>query len=238
MALLDEPTRRRLYDLVVRSDDAVGRDDAAAAIGISRELAAFHLDRLAGAGLLLVEFRRRSGRSGPGAGRPAKLYRPADVDVAVSLPRREYERAATMLSDAMVLLDAEPTRAVLHEVARAAGGRVGAEAHGATTSRYRDPRGRPDLVDVLQGAGFGPDVDPGSGDVTLRNCPYRSLAARNQELVCGMNLAWADGMVSALGITDVDVELRPQPGRCCVVFHRASVLPRVPGSEGDGDAAT
>src|SRR3954462_9711428 len=77
LAPLAEPMRRRLYLHVATSAEAVGRDEAAAAVGISRALAAFHLDRLVDEGLLDTEFLRRSGRSGPGAGRPAKLYRRA-----------------------------------------------------------------------------------------------------------------------------------------------------------------
>ena len=86
VAALAEPTRRRLYDLVAARDEPVGRDDAVEALGISRELAAFHLDRLVEAGLLQTEYRRRNGRTGPGAGRPAKLYRRADRVVEISLP--------------------------------------------------------------------------------------------------------------------------------------------------------
>src|SRR5436190_24048350 len=101
VAALAEPTRRALYDLVGASREPVGRDDAATALGISRELAAFHLDRLVAVGLLQPEFRRRSGRTGPGAGRPAKLYRRADGEVDVSLPARRYDRAADLMATAI-----------------------------------------------------------------------------------------------------------------------------------------
>src|SRR5205814_1271853 len=53
ISLLEEPLRRRLYDYVRDRHSAVGRDEAAGACGISRGLAAFHLDRLAEAGILL-----------------------------------------------------------------------------------------------------------------------------------------------------------------------------------------
>src|SRR6476660_6398579 len=93
IATLDEPNRRRLYDYVASRHEGVGRDEAAAASGMSRELASFHLDRLVEAGLLTTEFRRLNGRSGPGAGRPAKLYRRSPGDVLASFPTRRYERA-------------------------------------------------------------------------------------------------------------------------------------------------
>src|SRR5512139_1666519 len=101
VAALGEPTRHALYDLVAGSAEPVGRDDAVTALGISRELAAFHLDRLVEAGLLETEYRRRSGRTGPGAGRPAKLYRRAGHEIEVSLPPRRYDRAAALMATAL-----------------------------------------------------------------------------------------------------------------------------------------
>src|SRR6476661_2344927 len=86
-AVLAEPVRRALYEHVADRDAPVDRDEAAAATGIGRPLAAFHLDRLVAAGLLEVEYRRRSGRTGPGAGRPAKFYRRTrGLNVDLSLP--------------------------------------------------------------------------------------------------------------------------------------------------------
>ena len=70
---LAEPVRRALYDFVVASRGLVGREEAAEAVGVPVHTAKFHLDRLADDGLLDVEFQRRTGRTGPGAGRPAKL---------------------------------------------------------------------------------------------------------------------------------------------------------------------
>src|ERR671917_43859 len=84
LAALNDPARRAVFDLVARAATAVSRDAAADALGVSRRVAAFHLDRLAEQGLLVVEYRRPPGRTGPGAGRPAKLYRRIEGEVAVS----------------------------------------------------------------------------------------------------------------------------------------------------------
>src|SRR2546427_12939786 len=75
-ASLADPTRRRLYLFAVGRPDGVGRDEAAAGAGISRALAAFHLDRLIADGLLVAEYRLLNGRTGPGAGRHAQIYGP------------------------------------------------------------------------------------------------------------------------------------------------------------------
>src|SRR4051812_42329378 len=115
VAALAEPTRRRLYDHVVRQEGPVSRDDAAAATDVPRATVAFHLDKLVDEGLLDVVFERRTGRSGPGAGRPSKLYRRAECDVAVSLPERRYDLAGGLLATALeeALPSGEPPREVL-----------------------------------------------------------------------------------------------------------------------------
>lgn len=219
VAALAEPTRRALYDLVAASTDAVGRDDAAAALGISRELAAFHLDRLIEAGLLQAEYRRRSGRTGPGAGRPAKLYRRTTQGVEVSLPARRYERAADIMATALGRLEDGSGVEALAQVAREQGVALGASARRKTAG---GPAGTPasmdGLVDVLDGEGYEPLAGP-DGAVRLRNCPYRVLAEHHRDITCGMNLAWAHGLVDGLGVPHVSVELAPEPGRCCVVFE-------------------
>ena len=100
VASLGEPLRRALYSFVAASAQPVSRDDAAHAVEVSREVAAYHLNRLADDGLLEVEYRRLSGRTGPGAGRPTKLYRRSDRVHEVSIPPRRYELAARILLDA------------------------------------------------------------------------------------------------------------------------------------------
>jgi predicted ArsR family transcriptional regulator len=220
IALLDEPNRQRLYDLVVASHEPVGRDDAAAALRISRELAAFHLDRLVEGGLLQIEYRRRNGRSGPGAGRPAKLYRRSDQELTFSIPPRRYDLAAEIMAAALETLGGSSGVQAVAEIARARGAAVGADARrnaGARPSRRRLLAG---LLDVMRRAGFEPDVD-GSGTVCLRNCPYDALASEHRDLTCGMNLAWATGVVDGLG-TPASVALAPEPGRCCVLFSSVS----------------
>ncbi|AZQ39962.1 transcriptional regulator [Streptomyces cyaneochromogenes] len=209
VAALDEPTRRRLYEHVVRQPDPVGRDDAAQALGLARQTAAFHLDRLADQGLLEVVYERRSGRSGPGAGRPAKLYRRSDRQVSVSLPERRYELAGRLLAQAVEESDAtgEPVRGVLHRKATELGEQLGAqEATGVT--------------DLLERHGFEPRRE---GDaIVLGNCPFHVLAREHTETVCGMNLHLLRGVLEALGESDLEACLAPAPGRCCVRLQPAA----------------
>src|SRR4051794_40021398 len=88
---LAEPTRRSLYEQVVEMDDWVSRDQVADAAGLPRATAAHHLDRLVEAGLLEITYRRLTDRTGPGAGRPAKLYRRAPHDVVVTPPPPDHQ---------------------------------------------------------------------------------------------------------------------------------------------------
>lgn len=217
IALLDEPNRRRLYDLVSGARAAVGRDEAAEALGMSRELAAFHLDRLAEAGLLATEYRRRNGRTGPGAGRPAKLYRRSSGELSVSLPPRRYDRAAEAMATALESLGRRGKGAV-EPVARRQGladaGRVRAVASPGASPTASEG----DLVDVLQVAGYAPERDPVDGAIVLRNCPYDALVAGHRALTCSMNVAWAEGVVEGVG-AQMTVEFAPAPDRCCVVLR-------------------
>ena len=221
VAALAEPTRRALYELVAADGEAVGRDDAVEALGISRELAAFHLDRLVEAGLLQTEYRRRSGRTGPGAGRPAKLYRRADRQVEISLPVRRYDRAADLMATAIEMLPGTVAIDALSAVARERGTAAGADARQQAGRRLGYVRTLSGLVEVLRTAGYEPRLDS-PGTVRLRNCPYDDLAAEHRDLTCGMNLAWAEGVVDGLGASGMQVELDPEPGRCCLIFHADS----------------
>jgi predicted ArsR family transcriptional regulator len=201
IALLTDPVRRSAYQVVVDAGGAaVGRDEVAGALGVGRTLAAFHLDKLVDAGLLEVSFARRTGRSGPGAGRPAKLYRRAAGEHVVSVPPRSYLSAAELLAEAV---DRSGADVAAYEVAREEGGRVEAGA---------------DPVEVLAARGYEPEVDDSA--VRLRNCPFHQLAQRFPPLVCGMNLALVEGLLAGAGDDEWRARLDPGPGYCCVVLSK------------------
>jgi predicted ArsR family transcriptional regulator len=202
IALLQDPLRRRLYDHVVAQDHEVSRNEAAEAAGVQRTLAAFHLDKLVEAGLLDAVFRRLGGRSGPGAGRPAKLYRPSATEHAVSLPPRDYRTAATLLAEAAegLRLDGE-----LEDVARRRGRALGEVAGGGA-----------DVTALLTGRGYAPVVE--GDEIRLRNCPFHPLAEHFPPLVCGMNLALLGGLLEGMGAA-ATAGMASRPGWCCVVVR-------------------
>src|SRR3954452_4704419 len=205
VAALAEPTRRRVYDHVARQSAPVDRDEVAAAVGLPRTTAAFHLDRLAPCGLLDVSFARRSGRTGPGAGRPSKLYRRAVTAVEVSVPERHYDLAGELLAGALDEADASGERpsAVLGRRARASGAELGAGV-----------AGRDGVLALLEEHGYEPRLD--GEDVVLGNCPFHVLARAHTQLVCGMNLNLLSGVLDAVPDAALDAALCPAEGLCCV----------------------
>jgi predicted ArsR family transcriptional regulator len=209
LSLLVEPVRRDLYDWVVAQARPVGRAEAAAALKITRALATFHLDRLAAAGLLEAGYRRLSGRVGPGAGRPARVYWRAAMEFNVSLPDRRYERAAQLFASALERLGDESVPDSLQDAARELGEQLGATGgRGAPAKR---------LTAALKAGGYQP-VTVEAGVIRLRNCPFAALAAMHRPLVCGTNLAIAEGIIRGSGATTVRPVLDFQPDLCCVAF--------------------
>jgi predicted ArsR family transcriptional regulator len=216
IAVLDDPVRRRLYDYVAGQDHAVSRSEAAQAAGIQRTLAAFHLDRLAEAGLVEVAFARPEGRGGPGAGRPAKLYRRTAVEHQVSVPPRDYRGAAELLAEVVDVTGAEP------ELQRSARSRGAAAGRAARRDAPRAPDG--DLVTgALSAQGYQPYRD--GAEVRLRNCPFHVLASRYPPLICGMNLALVEGLLEGAAVTGLTARLDPRPEDCCVVLREADPGP-------------
>lgn len=213
IAALDEPSRRRLYEFVVRQPEPVSRDEAAEAMDMPRTTVAFHLDKLVAEGLLKVVYERRTGRSGPGAGRPSKLYRRCAEPISISLPERRYELVARLL--AVAVADAEDSaqtpRTALRKRAHELGKEMG-EAADATR-----PADQAEVLRALHGFGYEPR--PTDDAVVLVNCPFHNLAREHTELVCGMNLCLVDGILEGLDATELTAELAPEPGYCCVRLH-------------------
>jgi predicted ArsR family transcriptional regulator len=198
VATLADRMRREAYRVVAEGTQPVGRDEVADALGVGRTLAAFHLDKLVAAGLLETSYARRTGRSGPGAGRPAKLYRLAAAEHAVSVPPRAYRTAAELLAEALEQAGAEE---VLYEVAR---------RHGRSTAPDAD------VTELLTAHGYAPAAD-GPDRIELRNCPFHRLAEQFPPVICGMNLAMLTGLLTGGEWTP---RMDAAPGRCCVTLSK------------------
>jgi predicted ArsR family transcriptional regulator len=218
IAALDQPLRRRLYRLLSSRDGWITRDEAADALDIPRSVAAFHLDKLAEAGVLETTFERTTGRTGPGAGRPAKLYRRSEREVSASVPERRYDLAGSLLATAVAEAGrtGTPIGGCLTATARAAGRLIGEEAVAATDPlTTRDDR-RNAVLEILTRHGYEPVLGK-RGEIALLNCPFHRLAEEHRSLVCGMNLDFLAGLLEGMCPADrVEARLAPEPGYCCV----------------------
>jgi predicted ArsR family transcriptional regulator len=220
VAALDNDLTRATYRLAL-AETWVSRDRASEVLQVARSVAAFHLDKLVEAGLLQARFARPPGRSGPGAGRPAKLYGRSALEIDLSLPARRYALAGAVLADAVVRsgsdgLDVtQSVSAAAHDTGLALG-----SAGGVPTRAPRSARARlTGLAALLSEHGY--EAQAGKDEVALYNCPFHTLAERHRGLVCGMNLALLTGVVEGAGAQDdVCAVLAPEPGMCCVRLRR------------------
>jgi predicted ArsR family transcriptional regulator len=218
VAALDDDLRRNMYWFIRRAGRPVTRDEAAEHVGISRKLAAFHLDKLVDTGLLRAHYEyvgaiRRVGRA-------PKVYEPAEIEVRVSIPERRHEILAEILMQA-VLTEATG------ESARDATLRVAGD-RGTATGREIRERLRPGrlgaeraitlLAATLGEQGFEP-ARTAPACLRLRNCPFHPLAARAPDLVCSLNHAYLTGLLHGLEADAVHADLAPAAGECCVEIH-------------------
>jgi predicted ArsR family transcriptional regulator len=212
---LSEPTRRAVYIYVADQGREVSRDETSEALGISRALAAFHLDKLVEEGLLETTYRRLGPGRGPGAGRPSKLYRRSALRVEVSLPQTQYAFAARLFVRAIAN---GGTPDELNKLAGEAGFEIGTEARRRAGARPSKSALMQQAIAVLGEYGFEPVMGPG-GEILLRNCPFDAAVQESKEIVCGMNLQLMDGLVKGLRLQGVTAKLDPKPGFCCVAIE-------------------
>jgi predicted ArsR family transcriptional regulator len=233
LGALEDDLRRTLYLLVRSHGRPMNRDEAASAAGISRKLAAFHLDKLVDRGLLTYSYARPPGRGGRGAGRPAKYYEPSDRQIDVTIPERRYDLLGSVLLRALGSKYQGETGA---DAARRAAGEAGAEIGQSERKRLGIAPPGPEramavATQVLEERGYEPYRDD-RGHVRLRSCPFHELAEQGRDLVCGMNERLVEGIVRGLGNDSVGVVLDPVPGECCVRLE-APARPRHRDPRGD-----
>jgi len=209
IAALDDDLRRGMYEFIRAARRPVTRDEAAAAVGISRKLAAFHLDKLVAAGTLRARYQPADGIRR--VGRAPKVYEPSGTDIRVSIPPRSHDILAGILLDAMVREGrGENALDAAQRVARDRGEQIGA----AERQRVRPGR-------------LGAERALTLASRLLAERGFEPLSARATDLVCGLNLAFLTGMVDGLEASSVEAVLDPRAGECCVELRvRASPPPR------------
>jgi predicted ArsR family transcriptional regulator len=215
VAVLDDELRRGMYTFIRAARRPVTRDEAAAAVGISRKLAAFHLDKLVDAGVLRAEYQQGTRR----VGRAPKVYQPVEADIAVSLPPRQHDLLADILVDAVL---AEDSRDAALRGARGRGQDLGAaERSQARPGRLGAERALTLAAGALQRNGFEPDRKSPTC-MRLHTCPFHPLTAKAPDLVCGINHAFVSGLLDGLDTESVEAVLDPRAGECCVELRASS----------------
>ncbi|MFF8018072.1 helix-turn-helix domain-containing protein [Streptomyces sp. NPDC007929] len=215
VSVLSEDSRRRMFAYIRRARRAVTRDEAAASVGISRKLAAFHLDKLVDAGLLRAHYETPGGTRK--VGRQPKVYEPTDAQITVTIPDRRHELLADLLLDAVLTEQAgESAAQAALRAAQRRGREMGEAARSETRpGRLGPERGLTACERLLDRYGYEP-VRETPTRLRLRNCPFHPLAAKAPDLVCAMNQAFLSGCLDGLEVNGVRATPAPRPGECCV----------------------
>ncbi|WP_318202327.1 helix-turn-helix transcriptional regulator [Streptomyces sp. SCL15-4] len=232
LAALGDATRRRMFDFIRRARRPVTREETAETLGISRKLAAFHLDKLVDAGLLRTRYEAPAGIRK--VGRRPKVYEPVDEAIAVSVPERRYEMLADVLTEAVLTEAAgESAREAALRVAHGRGRFLGeADRERVRPGRLGAERGLSLAAEALEGLGYEPER-AAPALLRLRNCPFHPLAAKAPDLICAVNQSFLTGYLRGLGSDRTTAVLAPRPGACCVELRGA----RPPGGSPRTDAA-
>jgi len=179
-------------------------DDAAASLGVHITVARRRLDRLAEAGFLAVAQERRGGRRGPGAGRPAKVYRVAAELQGVEFPDRRYGALVGLL------LEKIPERGrqrALREAGEAFGRRLAATARLQPLPSAR--AGLEQVCEALGALGFQVSVHSLEAEkvvLATPTCPVRPLVVEQPaagEIDRGMWAGLVESSVRGINVDDV-----------------------------------
>lgn len=218
VAALSDDLRSRMYGYIRRAGRPVTREEAAHAVGISRKLAAFHLDKLVDVGMLTAS---TATASQPGrVGRAPKVYEPTNRDVSVTIPPRALDTIGAILVDAIASQKADETAEdARNRVAREHGRRLAVGGHPPLRGRLGPERALTVTERTLDDFGYEP-YRPEPQCLRLRNCPFHPITERAPALVCGINEAFLTGILEGLGAECLLAALRPLPDECCVQIGR------------------
>jgi predicted ArsR family transcriptional regulator len=214
VAGLTQPIRRTLYRLVVAEPGGVSAPRAAEATGLRRSTASYHLDKLVEHGLVTVRYERLTGRQGPGAGRPAKIYETGVRAVEISVPPRDYQSVGELMAAAIEQDPATSFEPLLHLASE-----HGRQLWRQHTSTEPTEATWSAVAAVLRGCGYEPAEE--RRELELRNGPYDALARAHREIICPMNLAIVRGVLDEAAMTDRAAVLSVDASRCCVLITAA-----------------
>ncbi|MEU6012118.1 helix-turn-helix domain-containing protein [Streptomyces sp. NPDC047453] len=222
LAALGDELRRRMFEFIRQERRPVTREEVADDLGISRKLAAFHLDKLVSVGLLQAHYGSSTGIRK--VGRRPKVYEPVAEAIAVTIPERRYGMLADVLTEAVLTeAEGEAARDTALRVAYRRGETLGgAEREQVQPGRLGAEQGLSLAAEMLEKFGYEPERTAPTL-LRLRNCPFHPLAAKAPELVCAVNQAFLAGYLHGLGSDKNTAVLAPRPGACCVELRADDV---------------
>lgn len=218
-----DPELRSALLFARRRERAVTADELGEAEGVHRNVARARLERLAAAGLLEVGYERRSGRTGPGAGRPAKTYAVVPELTAIQFPERHYETLLGLVADE---LPAARRAETLHRIGEAFADELVDRTRLRPKKSVRD--GLEAMCAAVRDLGYQAtlvEVEDDRAVVATPTCPLRPLVRRKPEAAAvdhGMWAGLAARAVAATGAHRVECETHDclaDHASCRVLLH-------------------
>ena len=146
-------------------------------------------------GYLRVTHRRRPGKRGPGAGRPAKHYEPTRKEISVQYPERRYERLAELLLRVVERLDARSARGVAEEIGIEFGRELAAEIGMPEDAGFETAVKA--VAKAMMGVGFGANAGDADHMLVTKHCPFGAAATDHPDIVCRLDQGIVRGLLEA-----------------------------------------
>ena len=211
---LGDATRRGIYISIREAADPVTASETSELFDIHPNVARHHLDRLVTGGYLQVTRKRPNGRSGPGAGRPAKYYEATQKQVQVQFPGRRYELLSELLAQVLERVAPETAAKAAEEVGREYGAQLALEVGLPDDAGYQ---GAVEAVaKAMMGAGFHTTVVDGNKLITSL-CPFGMTAINHPKFVCRLDEGIVNGLMDAINVkTSASVTPHTALGEDCI----------------------
>lgn len=221
-AALGDPTRRAIYVAIRESPEPMTTARIAELFEIHPNVARHHLDKLATDGWLVVSHRRHTGKSGPGAGRPAKTYEASKREVSIHFSPRRYELLVELLMRVLQRVAPDQVSGIAQEVGMEYGRELAEEIGAPEDAGYAEAVQA--VAVAMTGLGFSMDPDVEGQRLLTSHCPFGEAASDHPDVVCSLDRGIITGLVGSLGAGCEPVLVpHSQPGDDCVTSVPVSI---------------
>lgn len=207
---LGDPTRRGIYITVREAPEPATASQIADLFSIHPNVARHHLDRLAEDGYLEVTRRRPDGKSGPGAGRPAKCYTATAKEIDLHFPARRYDLLSELLVRVIERIDPGNLADIAADIGREYGSEIASEIGAPSESGFVTAVNAVALA--MTGMGFTTDSDADTRRLLTSHCPFADTAVKHPEVVCSLDRGIVSGLMEGLSPDWRPVQVVSHPG--------------------------